>query len=147
MLFCCCLSVLNFLLFVYFHISLPTSRSLCMVFALTLVLLKVRQKGTYGLAYFLGVGWVGVDRGVFCFGTETNQSNEQGFSPFLVCISAGFPCCCYVPASSLWHQVQKLCVEASVNNVQDVEMQKLPRKKNVHIAHTREVHRGQGTIW
>lgn len=49
------------------------------------VLLKERQKGTFGLAYFLA------------FGTETANQMSRILLQFLSWIST----CCYVPASSL----------------------------------------------
>lgn len=117
--FCCyCLRVLYFLLFffVYFHIFFFSSSISLFSFSFFLfccccsyffgIVESKRQKGTeVGLAY---ISWFS--------GTETAKSKKnkkkkktsKRILPFS--FFAGFPRCCYVPASSLTSSAKTLCV-------------------------------------
>lgn len=101
--FCCyCFCVLYFLLFLFTSIFFSFPQSLSFYFvARILVLLKARQllKGEH---WVWPISWF----------LELRQPIKRAGFPFS--FSAGFPHCCYVPASSLTSSA-KLCVEASVN--------------------------------
>lgn len=94
--------------FVYFHFF---SSIFCCSYFIVVESKTVTNRGTFSLACFLD------------FGTETaNQIGRITFS-----IWAGFPHCCYVPASSLTSSA-KLCVEASVNMFRCGNTSSLARK-------------------
>lgn len=104
------LCVLYFLLFLFTSIFFFSSIFCCSYFGVVESKM-VTNRGTFSLACFL------------VFGTETaNQIRRITFS-----IWAGFPHCCYVPASSLTSSA-KLCVEASVNMFRCGNTSSLARK-------------------
>lgn len=78
----------------YFHI-LPFAL-LPLLLLLVLVLLKARQKGTLGLAYFL-------------FSWNSDSQPDEQESPLVVGFAAGFPHCCYLPAFLLTFKYKVMC--------------------------------------
>lgn len=97
-LFCCySVCVLYFLLFVYFNILFPQSSFFVLFWCYW-------EQDSYKEG--------NIRPGLFSWFLELRQPIKwEGFS---FSFSAGFPRCCYVPASSLTSSA-KLCVEASVN--------------------------------